>query len=106
LLSAVMARVLPVVSSTRSAESASRIGLSTICIPGKEDRVRLLVYGLDYIEELAAKKWGRGFLSCITAEQDSVLRLLESTPHATTQQFWRLVIKLTLVGALASQKHG
>jgi len=106
LLSAVMARVLPVDASMRSAASAARIGLSTVSIPGKEHRVRLLADGLAYIESLAARKWERGFLDCSEAEQDSVLRLVENTPHPTVQQFWRLVIKLTLVGAFASQKHG
>jgi Gluconate 2-dehydrogenase subunit 3 len=106
LLSAVMARVLPGGPSTRSAESAARIGLSTVSVSGRERRIGLLTDGLDYIDSLAAKKWERGFLNCNEAEQDSVLRLLENTPHATIQQFWRLVIKLTLVGVFASQRHG
>lgn len=108
ILEAAMDRVLP---SSEAAPGATAAGalqhverLLESDVVGPD--AATIGQGLELLDSAALSRWGRPFPECRSTEQDAVLRQVQDIPHPPVQQFFSLLVRLTLSGFLCAPEHG
>jgi Gluconate 2-dehydrogenase subunit 3 len=71
-----------------------------------QPRASCLRLGLNLIDAFAARRWRKPFLSCDVAERDEVLHRVEHTRLPQTQEFFALLVRMTIAGFLCSARYG